>query len=31
MEIYERKKKGNPQRTPTSRSTMFPSLREEMD
>jgi hypothetical protein len=31
MERYERKNKGNPQRTPRSRSTMFPSLREEID
>jgi hypothetical protein len=31
MERYERKNKGNPQRTPRSRFTMFPSLRGEMD
>jgi hypothetical protein len=31
MERYERKNKGNPQRTPRSRSSMFPSLRGEMD
>jgi hypothetical protein len=31
MEKYERKNKGNPQRTPRSRSTIFPSLRGEMD
>jgi hypothetical protein len=31
MERYKKKNKGNPQRTPRSRSTMFPSLRGEMD
>jgi hypothetical protein len=31
MERYERKNKGNPQRTPRSRLTMFPSVRGEMD
>jgi hypothetical protein len=31
MERYERENKGNPQRTPRTRSTMFPSLRGEMD
>jgi hypothetical protein len=31
MERYERKNKGNPQRTLRSRFTMFPSLRGEMD
>jgi hypothetical protein len=31
MERYERKNKGNPQRTLISRSSMFPSLRGEMD
>jgi hypothetical protein len=31
MERYERKNKVNPQRTPRSRSTMFPSFRGEMD
>jgi hypothetical protein len=31
MERYERKNKGNPQRTPRSRLIMFPSLRGEMD
>jgi hypothetical protein len=31
MERYERKKKGNLQRTPRSRSSMFPSLKGEMN
>jgi hypothetical protein len=31
MERYERKNKGNPQRTPRSGFTMFPSLRGKMD
>jgi hypothetical protein len=31
MEIYERKNKVNPQTTPRSRSTMFPSLRGDFD
>jgi hypothetical protein len=30
MERYERKNKGNPQRTPRSRSSMFPSIRGDM-
>jgi hypothetical protein len=30
MERYEKKNKENPRRTPRSRSTMFPSLREEI-
>jgi hypothetical protein len=31
MEEYERKNKGNPQRTPRSRSNRFPSLRGDFD
>jgi hypothetical protein len=31
MKRYEKKNKENPQRTPKSRFTMFPSLRGKMD